>query len=97
MGESSSEKRRLGGLLALDTSRGAERMQITLWRQLSALEKARLVAAATAGARELSLAGIRLRHPSASEDECRLRYALCTLSRSLACQAYPEAEAVAAR
>ena len=47
--------------------------------------------------RELSFAGIRLRHPSASEDECRLHYALLTLGRSLACKAYPEAKALVAR
>lgn len=80
----------------MDTSREAERIQVALWRRLSALEKARLMAEATAGTRELALAGIRLRHPSASEDECRLRYALHTLGRSLACQAYPEAEAFGA-
>ena len=91
------KRQRLGGLLASDTASEVERIQVALWREMSSLEKARMVAEATASARELSFAGIRLRHPSASEDECRLHYALLTLGRSLACKAYPEAKALVAR
>ncbi len=64
---------------------------------MSPLEKARAVASISRSVRALALAGIRLRHPSSSEEECRLRYALITLGRPLACQAYPEAEALVDR
>ena len=95
--EESSPKRDGGGLLAADTGPQIERLQVARWREMSALEKARSVAATAVSTRALSLAGIRLRHPSASEEECRLYYALITLGRSLACTAYPEAEALVAR
>ena len=85
------------GQLAFDTEPEVERIQVALWREMSALEKTRIVAEASTSIRDLSLAGIRLRYPKASEDECRLRYALITLGRSVACQAYPEAEALVAR
>jgi len=78
--------------LTSDTSLDVERMQVALWRGMSPLEKARTVAGVSRTVRELSLAGIRQRHPAASERECRLRYAVLTLGRSLACRAYPEAD-----
>lgn len=85
------------GILAADTSSEAEQVQVALWREMSASEKAGLVAELTAGARQLSLAGIRRRHPSASEEECRLRYAVRTLGRSMARRAYPQVEALGER
>ena len=69
-------------------------MQVALWARMSSTEKAKTVGAVSRTVRELSLAGIRRRHPSASENECRLRYAILTLGRSLALEAYPEAETV---
>ena len=81
-------------LLALDTSVEAQQVQIMLWRQMSTLEKARAVGKISRRLRELSMAGIRQRYPSASESECRVRYALLTLGRSLALSAYPEAAPV---
>jgi hypothetical protein len=80
--------------LALDTSLEAQRMQVALWRGMSPLEKAQAVGRVSRKVRELSLEGIRQRNPSASERECRLRYALLTLGRSLACKAYPEADTI---
>ena len=77
-------------LLASDSSPEVERIQLALWRRMSPLEKAQAVGQVSRSVRELSLAGIRVRHPSASEHECRLRYAMLTLGRSLAGKAYPE-------
>lgn len=84
-------------LLGADTPAGLQRRQVMLWRRMSPLEKAQAVRQVSRSVRELSLAGIRQRHPSASDDECALRYALITLGRSLACRAYPAAEALPGR
>ena len=81
-------------LLALDTSVEAQQIQVALWRRMSALEKSQAVGNTSRRVQELSLAGIRQRYPSASEHECRLRYALLTLGRSLALRAYPEVESI---
>ena len=81
-------------LLGLDTPPELQRMQVMLWRQMPPLEKAQAVVQVSRNVRELSLAGIRQRHPSASEPECRLRYALLTLGRSLACLAYPAVDTI---
>jgi len=61
---------------------------------MSPLDKARVVSDLSRTVRELSLAGIRQRHPSASERECQLRFAVLTLGRELACRVYPEAAAL---
>jgi hypothetical protein len=82
---------------ACDTSPEAQRLQVALWRAMTPLEKAQTVGRVSRRVRELSLTGIRLRHPSASESECHLRYALLTLGRPLACLAYPEAETIPER
>jgi hypothetical protein len=77
--------------LASDRSPAAEAVQLALWRRMSPLEKARVTSELTRSAYLLSLAGVRRRHPSASERECFLRLALVTLGRALACRVYPEA------
>ena len=82
---------RTTALLTRDTSIEAERAQVELWRRMSPLEKLRAVTETTRTVLELSRAGIRLRHPQASDDECNLRLAILTLGRDLACQVYPEA------
>jgi len=46
-------------------------------------EKLALVSAMTRTAQELSLAGIRARHPDATDDELRLRLAALRLPREL--------------
>jgi hypothetical protein len=89
-GGKQSMKQAPGALLGADSSVEMERMQVELWRNMPALEKARAVGQVSRSVRELSMAGIRSRHPSASKKECSLRYAVLTLGRSLACQAYPE-------
>jgi len=77
-------------VLSLETSIDAERLQVRLWRRMSPLEKARAASEISSAALELSLPGIRRRHPGASDHECRLRLALITLGRERALQVYPE-------
>jgi len=77
-------------LLASDTSLEAERAQVELWRRMSPLEKVRAVTEIGRAVQQLSLAGIRLRHPDASDEECMLRLAVLKLGRQLACSVYPE-------
>lgn len=75
-------------LLSRDTSAEAERVQIALWRAMSPLEKARAVSAASRAVQQLSLAGIRHRHPRATDDECWLFLATYKLGAPLARRAY---------
>jgi hypothetical protein len=77
-------------ILTLDTSRGAERMQVQMWRRMTPLEKSRAVSDLSLAVRNLSFLGIRQRFPNATDNECRLRYAILTLGRELAVLAYPE-------
>ena len=90
-------------MLSLDSSPEMERLQIALWRRMSPLEKALAVDGLSRATQELALAGIRQRHPHASEREYRLRLAVLnnttpttgransTLGPRLAVRAYPEA------
>ena len=55
------------GVLSGDSSPAIERLQIDAWRRTSSLDKARAVDALTRMAQGLALAGIRRRHPGASE------------------------------
>lgn len=84
-------------LLAGDTSLEAEREQVELWRRMSPLEKVRAVTGIARAVQQLSLAGIRLRHPEASDQECFLRLAVLKLGRQLACRVYPEAAHLSGR
>jgi len=85
---------RRGALLSADTSRDAEAIQIELWRRMSSVDKARAITNISRAAQELSLVGIRLRHPDASERECQLRLAALKLGPRLALRVYPEAAAL---
>ena len=76
--------------LSLDTSPEIERLQIERWRQMSPAQKAALVSGLTQAAYDLTLAGIRMRHPDASSRERFLRLAVITLGPDLARRAYPE-------
>ena len=78
-------------VLASDTSLEAERTQVELWRRMSPIEKLHAVSEGTQAVLQLSLAGIRLRHPEAADEECRMRLAILRLGRELACKAFPEA------
>jgi len=81
-------------VLTSDTTRAAERVQVELWRRMSAMDKARVVSEISRTTQELSLVGIRRRHPDASDRESTLRLAVLKLGRELACRAYPEAAAL---
>ena len=83
--------------LASDTSSENQRIQVELWRRMSPLERLRAVTEISRSVQELSLAGIRLRHPDASDRECMLRLAVLKLGRRLACQVYPEAAGLSGR
>ena len=83
-----------GAVLSFDTALDAERMQVELWRRMSPVEKAGIVSAISRTVKELSLIGIRIRHPGASDQECLLRLAVLTLGRELACRIYPETAAL---
>ena len=77
-------------VLSLDTSAEGEHRQVARWRAMRPEEKLRLVAELNAAADQMALAGLRLRHPTASEHERFLRLALLKLGDELARQAYPE-------
>ena len=77
--------------IALDTSAEIERKQIEAWRRMTAAEKAAIVTGLTQAAYAMTYAGVRHRHPTASEREQFLRVAIITLGRELACAAYPDA------
>lgn len=67
-----------------------ERLQVAAWRKMSPADKLALVGNASRAALELSLAGVRQRHPDASPRECFIHLALLTLGPILARAAYPE-------
>jgi hypothetical protein len=76
--------------LNLDTSPEIEEMQIEAWRRMAPEEKAAIVTGLTRASFTLALAGIRQRHPEASEHEQRLRLALVTHGSELALKVFPE-------
>ena len=78
--------------LARDTSAEIEERQLAAWRDMSAAQKADLIAGLTSAAREMAAAGLRHRHPGASEREIFLRLAILNLGAELARRAYPEIE-----
>ncbi len=61
---------------------------------MSSLEKAEIVNQATSDALTLALAGIRQRHPGASERECFLRVAELQLGPTLVRAVYPDASQI---
>jgi hypothetical protein len=78
-------------VLSADTSAGIEQCQVDAWRRLSPLERLRLVSDTTRAVMNLSLAGIRRRHPQATERECFLRLAAILLGVDTATRVYPDA------
>ena len=78
--------------LARDTSPEIEERQIASWREMTAAQKADLIAGLSNAAREMALAGIRERYPAAPEREVFLRLAILNLGPELATRAYPEIE-----
>ena len=78
-------------VLAADTTAAMEQRQVDAWRRLSPLERLRLVSDTTRAVTDLSLAGIRRRHPQASARECFLRLAAILLGVDTARRVYPDA------
>ncbi len=78
----------------MDSSSIADQLQVGLWRRMSDVEKAGAVSGLSRAVQELSLAGIRRRHPEASERECFLRLAELKLGRDLVFRAYPDARSI---
>jgi len=73
-----------------DTHPKVEALQIELWRQASPTRKMHMLAQLNASARILALAGLRSRHPNASESELRRRLADILLGEELARKVYGE-------
>ena len=82
------------GVLSADTSLAVERLQVDAWRRMSPVDKARTVDGLTRTSQALALAGIRQRHPGASERECFLRLAALKLGRETTLRLYPDAAAL---
>ncbi len=66
---------------ASDVRREVEAIVVEGWRRMSAAQKVQQVRQLTRTCRQFSLAGIRDRHPTASEEEVRLRLASFWLDR----------------
>jgi hypothetical protein len=81
----------MGTPLSADTSPEVEARQIEAWRRMSPAEKAAIVVGLTKAARDMTWAGVRQRHPGASEREVFLRAAIIQLGPELAVAAYPDA------
>ncbi|MBM3778186.1 MAG: hypothetical protein FJW23_08095 [Acidimicrobiia bacterium] len=81
--------------LSRDTDAETEARQIETWRGLSSVEISALVAGASRAARTVALAGLRARHPLASDRELVARLAAITLGRDLARRVYPELDRLA--
>ncbi|HUR27806.1 MAG TPA: hypothetical protein VM509_06445 [Planctomycetota bacterium] len=73
-----------------DTDVAADRLQFEIYRSWSATEKLEAMTSLWRTARELSLAGLRLRHPRAPEEEIELREAALRLGDELARKVYGE-------
>jgi len=81
-------------ILSRDTTADIERIQVETWRGMSSLEKAAIVTQATGAVLTLALAGIRQRHPEASERECFIRLAALQLGPTLTRTVYPDASQI---
>jgi len=71
-----------------DTSPEAEKVLLELMRQTPPWRKLELLGGLNAMAREFALAGLRDRHPNASEQELRRRLADLLLGPELALKVY---------
>ena len=71
-----------------DTTADIEAIQSELYRRMTFEQKARRVTELTAGACLLALAGLRQRHPGASEQELLLRLAALRLGAETVARVY---------
>lgn len=76
--------------LAHDTSPEAEAVLIDLLRQAPAWRKFKMVGDLNATVKQFALAGIRERHPSATEKEAKRHLADLLLGEELAAKVYGE-------
>jgi hypothetical protein len=81
-------------ILSADTTAEIEDRQIAVWRRMSPAERLQLVRDATRAVTDLALAGIRQRHPGASERECFLRLAAIRIGVEATRRIYPDAAAL---
>lgn len=77
-------------MLSLDTSAAIDQRQVEAWRRMSPAEKLQLVSDATQAVIDLPFAGIRRRHPAATDRGCFLRFACIVLGRDVARTIYPD-------
>lgn len=82
------------GILSGDTAAEVERRQIERWRRMTPAEKWALVRQLNTAVLDLARAGIRQRHPGASDRGCELRLRRLTLGPELALKVYPEIAAL---
>lgn len=71
-----------------DTTADIEAIQSELYRRMTFEQKARRVTELTTGACRLALAGLRQRHPGASEQELLLRLAALRLGPETVARVY---------
>lgn len=83
------DARSRGAVLSDDTTAEAERMQVEIWRRMSSLERAQVITGACQAARAFAFAGLRQRHPEATDRTLVALYVELTAGPELARQAYP--------
>ena len=73
---------------ASDTAPAAERLQLEVWRGMEPYEKLRLMGELCDSVRYWTELGLRLRHPTASEHEIRMRLFATWLDRETMLRCY---------
>ena len=71
------------GKVPSDTSKEAEQVYLKLLREVPLWRKAAMVNSLTKACQELAIAGIRMRHPNASEKEILMRLSALWLDRAM--------------
>lgn len=81
--------------LSADTSPDIAQLLVERWRAMTPIDKLRAVDAANRSVEALATAGVRQRHPGASDEEVRRRVVALRVGRELSIAAYgwdPEIE-----
>lgn len=71
-----------------DTAPEVEAMMVERWRQMTPAEKMATVTELNEAVEMLAWAGVRTRHPEATEEESRMRVAALRLGRDLMMEVY---------
>jgi hypothetical protein len=87
-GMGNEERGTSGGGRATDTAIAATIAQFELYRRMTPEQKAQRVSDLTVGACRMALAGLRQRHPGASEQELLLRLAVLRLGPETVARVY---------